>query len=63
MALYKYFKPISQLCKKYDELELPDPKDPKIPIASNVVDEINKTAKNMFILLTMVLHLEALTER
>ena len=45
MALYKYFKPISQLCKKYDELELPDPKDPKIPIASNVVDEINKTAK------------------
>ena len=27
------------------EMELPDPKDPKIPIASNVVDKINKTAK------------------
>ena len=45
MALDKYFKGISQSYKKCDELELPDPKDLKIPIASNIVDEINKTAK------------------
>ena len=45
MALYKYFKPISKSCKKCNELELPDPKDSKIPIASDVVVEINETAK------------------
>ena len=44
MALLKYFKPISSY-KKCDELELPDPKDSKIPVASDVVVEINKVAK------------------
>ena len=43
MALFKYFKPISKLCKKCDKLELPDAKDVKIP--NNVVLEINKVAK------------------
>ena len=40
---YKYFKPISKSCKKCDELDLPDPKDSKIP--SDVVVEINMAAK------------------
>ena len=44
MALHKYFKPIL-LCKKSDELELPDPKDSKIPVGSDVVVEIKKVAK------------------
>ena len=62
MALYKYFKPISKLCKKCDKLELPYPKD-SFALKFQVMSSSKLTAqpKSMFMLLAMVLHREALT--